>query len=607
MTDAVHRDLSDGFVHEAIAARAVATPDALALRSRRRWLTHRELDGLVRNTQHALSAVAMPQDQAPVVVITSRSEWAVVAMLGVWHAGCVYVPLNEAISEQRLRDILERVEPGAILTDAANAELLRAAWTGCPVLEVEQVATADRSGSSRTTTPGKPDPHRLACLVYTSGSTGQPKGVMIEHGSLYNLVTSVASPYAPGPEDHALHFGALGWDSSIEEMILPLFRGTPLTMCTDEADYGVPHFLRELADQSISHLYLPTAYWREMCLEFRDGSERLPACVRSVLIGGERASAEDLAAWRRSVPAEVDLWNCYGLTETCVTSTLYRDDRDVPAGEFPSMPLGGPCPTVTTYVLDDRMEPTPSGTVGELFIGGPGVAAGYWRDPEGTAAAFIPDPFGEGRLYRTGDLGMVDESGRLLFMGRVDRQVKINGFRVDPTEIEGALISHPAVHRACVVSRREATGHPGLVAYLELADPTHDVDHVREHLTGRVPPFMVPGSMVVLETMPLLSSGKIDVGDLAARAEAVTRTSTGGPAGSEHTAEMIEIWCQALGIDECGPNVDLLELGGNSLSGMRIAARVGEHFGITIRFRDVLENRTPAALAHYVERLQKAS
>jgi amino acid adenylation domain-containing protein len=610
MIDAVHRDLSDGFVHEAIAARAVATPDALALRSRRRWLTYRELDELVRNTQHALSAVAMPQDHAPVVVITSRSEWAVVAMLGVWHAGCVYVPLNEAISEQRLRDILERVEPGAILTDAANVEFLRAAWTGCPVLDVEQVAAAEQAGSPRTTTPdkpGRPAPCRLACLVYTSGSTGQPKGVMVEHASLYNLVTSVASPYAPGPEDHALHFGALGWDSSIEEMILPLFRGTPLTMCTDEADYGVPHFLRELADQSISHLYLPTAYWREMCLEFRDGSERLPASVRSVLIGGERASAEDLAVWRRSVPAEVDLWNCYGLTETCVTSTLYRDDRDVPAGEFPSMPLGGPCPTVTTYVLDDQMEPAPAGTVGELFIGGPGVAAGYWRDPEGTAAAFIRDPFGEGRLYRTGDLGMVDASGRLLFMGRVDRQVKINGFRVDPTEIEGALTSHPAVHRACVVSRREASGHPGLVAYLELADPTHDVEHIREHLAGRVPPFMVPASLVVLETMPLLSSGKIDVGDLATRAEAVAPTSTGGPAGSEHTADMIEIWRQALGIDECGPNVDLLELGGNSLSGMRIAARVSEHFKIAIRFRDVLEHRTPAALAHYVELLQKAS
>ncbi|MDG4810902.1 non-ribosomal peptide synthetase [Micromonospora sp. WMMD1120] len=605
MPDAVHADLSDSLVHEAIAARAAATPDALAVRSRRRWLTHRQLDELVRNTQRALTAVAVPGDRPSVVVVTSRSEWAVVAMLGVWRAGGVYVPLNEAISEQRLRTILEQVRPGAILTDSRNAASLRAAWPDCPVLDVEQAA-ADRSEPASAATPGRPAPHDLACLVYTSGSSGQPKGVMIEHASLYNLVAAVASPYAPGPEHHALHFGALGWDSSIEEMILPLFCGTPLTICTDEADYGVPHFLRELAEQSISHLYLPTAYWRELCLEFRGGSERLPGCVRSVLIGGERASADDLAVWRDAVPAEVDLWNCYGLTETCVTSTIYRDDRSVPADRFPSMPLGGPCPTVTTQVLDDELRPVPTGSVGELVIGGPGVGAGYWNDPDGTAAAFIPDRSGA-RRYRTGDLGMVDEAGRLHFVGRVDRQVKINGFRVNPSEIEGVLTAHPAVHRACVVSRREASGHAGLVAFLELADASYDVEQVREHLAGRVPAFMMPASVVVLDAMPLLSSGKIDVDALTTRAAAAGGVVTGEPADDGHAAEMTKIWCQALGIDECGPNADLLELGGNSLSGMRIAARVSEHFGVTIRFRDVLENRTPAALVQYVERLRSTS
>jgi hypothetical protein len=245
--------------------------------------------------------------------------------------------------------------------------------------------------------------------------------------------------------------------------------------------------------------------------------------------------------------------------------------------------------------------------VGELFIGGPGVSAGYWSDPKGTAAAFIPDPFGHGRLYRTGDLGTFDASGRLHFVGRVDRQVKINGFRVNPNEIEGILTAHPAVHRACVVSRLEASGHTGLVAYLELVGPTQDVQHVKDHLAGRVAAFMMPASVVVLETMPLLSSGKIDVDALTKRAAAASCASTGEPADGGHTAEMIEIWCQALRIDECGRNVDLLELGGNSLSGMRIAARVSDHFRIMVRFRDVLENRTPAALAQYIELLQRAS
>ena len=594
-------------VHEAIAARAVATPDAPALRSRRRWLTYRELDELVRSTQDALLATLVPTDEVPVVVITSRSEWALVAMLGVWHAGCVYVPLNEAISEQRLRDILGRVRPGAILTDSSNVERLRAAWTGCPVLEVEHVAGSGRSGSRYEAGSGKPRPGGLACIVHTSGSTGPSKGVMIEHASLYNLVAAVASPYAPHPEHHALHFGALGWDSSIEEMILPLFCGTPLTICTDEADYGVPHFLRELAEQSISHLYLPTAYWREICLELRDGSQRLPTCVQSVLIGGERASADDLTVWRRSVPAEVDLWNCYGLTETCVTSTIYRDDRGVPADQFPAVPLGGPCPTVTAYVLDDRMQHVPAGSVGELFIGGPGVGRGYWGDPEGTAAAFLPDPFGHGRLYRTGDLAKFDASGRLHFVGRVDRQVKVNGFRVNPSEVEGVLTTHPDVHRACVVSRLEASGHLGLVSYLELVDPTQDVQDVKDYLAERVPAFMMPASVVVLETMPLLSSGKIDVDVLMERAAGGDFASTGEIADGGHTAGVVAIWCQALGIDECGPDVEFFELGGNSLSGMRIAARVNEQFGLAIRFRDVLEHRTPAALAKHIESLNGTS
>lgn len=595
-----------GLVHEAIAARAVKTPDAPALRSGRRWLSHGELHELVRCTQAALSTV-LPTGGVPVVVITGRSEWAVVAMLGVWHAGCIYVPLEQSISEQRLQDVLRRIRPGAILTDSANSKRLRAGWTGCVVLEVERAAQARRP-ADRTVEPVRLRPDNLACIVHTSGSSGRSKGVMIEHSSLHNLVAEVASPYAPLPEHQALHFGALGWDSSIEEMILPLFRGTPLTMCTDEADFGVPHFLRQLAQQSISHLYLPTAYWREICRELRDGSERLPTSVQSVLIGGERASAEDLGVWRRSVAADVDLWNCYGLTETCVTSTIYRDDRDTPLGNFPSVPLGGPCPTVTTHVLDEQMGYVPAGSVGELYIGGPGVGRGYWDDPPGAASGFLPNPFGNGRLYRTGDLVMSDDEDRLHFVGRVDRQVKVNGFRVNPGEVEGVLTRHASVRLACVVSREQASGHLGLVAYLELVGPRADVGDVKAFLTERVPAFMLPASVVVLETMPLLPSGKVDV-DALLRQGATTNplASPTGTVDGGQAAGVLAIWCQALGIDTCGPDDEFFNLGGNSLSGMRIAARVNEQYGLAIRFREVLEHRTPAALAKHVEVLQAAS
>ncbi|PVC90282.1 non-ribosomal peptide synthetase [Streptomyces sp. CS131] len=597
-------------VHEVIAGHATTRPDALAIASRGRWTTYGELRELVLATARTLATTVRRAQELPVVVVTDRSEWAVVAMLGIWQANCLYVPLAEDTPQQRLRDILTSVRPGAILTDKKNADHLRSAWGDCPVVEIEQAAE-----------PGGPDvpivaPHdpsgaQLACLVHTSGSSGPAKGVMIDHRALSNLMTAVSLPYAPDAADRALHFGAFGWDSSIEEVILPLYKGASLVMRTDEADFGVPHFLQELQNQSVSHLYLPTSYWHEICLELSRSTVPFPPSVRSVLIGGEGASAADLATWRGAVPAEVELWNCYGLTETCVTSTIYRDDRGVPAEQFRGMPLGGACPSVSTAILDDDMQPVPTGEIGELYIGGPGVARGYWRDPVGTAASFIPAVGGKGRHYRTGDLAREDASGLLHYEGRVDRQAKINGFRVNPNEVEGVLAAHPQVRRACVIPRRESTGLTGIVAFLELVTDDGDIQQIKDHLTARLPGFMVPTTVEVLQEMPLLPNGKIDVSSLTSRASAAAGTPAGVPElRQEHLREhhrddeVKAVWCEALGIAESEPEDDFLELGGNSLSGMRIAARLNEAFDVDIRFRDILEGRTLAGLVARVTELR---
>ncbi|MEV6766573.1 non-ribosomal peptide synthetase [Streptomyces sp. NPDC051105] len=590
-------------VHQTIAAHAVTRPDAKAIASRGRWLTYGELDALVDATAETLSSCIEHSEERPVVVITGRGEWAVVAMLGVWRANSVYVPLAEGTPRERLREIFGRVRPAALLTDRNNVEHLKGAWSECPVLEIEQ--TVGASGSAAAPPPD-PQGYQLACLVHTSGSSGPSKGVMIDHRALRNLVTNVTEPYTLGAADRALHFGAFGWDSSIEEVILPLCKGASLVMRTDEADYGVPHFLRELADQSVTHLYLPTSYWHEICLELGRGSVRLPSCVRSVLIGGEAASPADLTTWREYVPEDVDLWNCYGLTETCVTSTVHLDDRKSPVDPLGGLPLGTPCPSVTVAVLDDAMRRVPAGEAGELCIGGPGVARGYWGDPGATALSFVPDPDGHGRLYRTGDLVRQDPSGLLHFVGRADRQAKIRGFRVNPSEVEGALALHPRVRKACVVTRTEPSGLTGLVAFVELVDERDGTEDITAFLKGRLPEFMVPNTLEVLSDMPVLPNGKIDVSSLTDRqpaAPALT-TASAGPGGTDDSVQAI--WCQALGIATCDPDDDFLALGGNSLSGMRIAARINETFGVEIRLREILDCRTISAITDLVTRLRTA-
>jgi amino acid adenylation domain-containing protein len=587
-------------VHEAIAKHAAARPEALALGCEGRWLTYSRLNELVLAAARSLCASADLTGEGPVAVLTGRSEWAIVAMLATWRANGVYVPLAEGIPPQRLRAMLAKVGPVALLTDKDNAAFLQDTWAECPVIEIEQVAHAE-TGGGETTMPADPLGTRLACLIHTSGSSGPAKATMVDHRALHNLVTNVTASYAPGPGDRAFHFGAFGWDSSLEEAILPLHRGASLMIRTDQADYGVPHFLQSLGDLSITHLYLPTSYWREICLEMSRGPVVFPGALRSVLVGGELASVSDLATWRRSVPPSVEFLNCYGLTETCVTSTIYRDDREISLDQVRGVPLGTACPTVTASILDDLMNPLPVDEVGELYIGGPGVARGYWRDPSATAASFVPGPHGGERLYRTGDLARRDADGLLHFVGRADRQIKISGFRVNPGEVEGVLEDHPDVVKACVLPRTETAGHTGMIAYLELGE-NGSADAVRKYLEDHLQKYMTPAVIEVLPHLPVLPSGKVDVSELMSLAQAA---STPRAASAQHRPDddIEQIWCDALRIDTCGRDDDFLDLGGNSLSAMRIAARINETFGVEVRFRDILESRTIAALADLVAEL----
>jgi len=589
-------------VHETIAKHAADQPDSLALICGGREITYGELENLVQQTANGLLSVIGPVAELPVAVLTSRSEWAIIAMLATWRANAVYTPLAEDLPRERLRRMLARVRPAALLTDGKHAGHLREVWTECPVLEIGRAARRVAPGSSPAAAPPDNQGDQLACLVHTSGSSGPAKATMITHHALRNLVMNVTAPYAPGPADRAFHFGAIGWDSSIEEAILPLYSGASLLIRTSEADYGISRFLAALGDFSITHLYLPTSYWHEICLEMGRGTAGFPRSLRSVLIGGERASIADLTAWRGCVPEAVELWNCYGLTETCVTSTLYRDDRGIPAERFPGLPLGRACASVTTAVLDDKMRPVPPGQTGDLYVGGPGVARGYWRDPAATAASFVPDPRGPGRLYRTGDMAMADESGLLHFAGRGDRQIKVSGFRISLTEVEDVIAGHPDVRRVCVVPRLGNSGHTEMVACLELTRPA-SVRHIQGYLADRLQPFMTPTAIEILPRLPRLPSGKVDVSELTALAAASAPGRGGDGAGAPDDwphNEIERIWCEALGVATCARDDDFFDLGGNSLSGMRIVTRINEMCDADIQFRDVLESRTITALADRV-------
>ncbi|WP_258348539.1 non-ribosomal peptide synthetase [Saccharopolyspora gregorii] len=575
-------------VLDVFAARVRSAPDAIAVREAAtgRALTYRELDaraaGLATRLVEAGAGVA-----TPVGLLLERSADLVVAVLAVVRAGALYVPLHRGDAPGRLRGIAERAGLAVLVADAADEF---SAWFRDigPVLAPGSGATGAEPPRLEPTRlePLRLEPEHLACVMFTSGSTGQPKGVAITRGDLVRLAAD--RWWAEGAARRVLLHSPHAFDALTLELWVPLLTGGEVvTAPPGTTDLGV--LAETIAAHRITGLWLTAGLFGALAAEN-------PGClngVRQVWTGGDVVSPEAARRVRQAVPG-LTVINGYGPTETTVFATRYPVPADPPA----VLPIGAPLDGKRVHLLDDALRPVPPGVVGEIYLSGAGLARGYVGDPAGTAHRFVACPAGKPgeRMYRTGDLARWNADGLLEFAGRADGQVKLRGFRIELGEVEAALLAAPRVRRAAAVLREDRPGRRRLVGYVVGAEP--DAAEVAARAAELLPPFMVPAVVVPVPELPLTRNGKLDRAALPAPPDVVPVPSE--PVAPDESAGRVlrGLLGDVLGVAEVPPDADFFALGGDSITAIQFASRA-RRAGFELGTADVFRHPSVAELARH--------
>ena len=588
----------DSCIHTLFEAQVEQTPNAIALEYRSESLTYRQLNQRANQLAHFLRNKGVGPDTL-VGICVHRSPEMLVGMLGVLKAGGAYVPLDPAYPADRLAFMIDDAGLSLVLTQERLIKDLPDGRATLLCLDRDWARIATESRESPTLNVG---PANLAYVIYTSGSTGNPKGVMIEHRSLVNFTVTAAAAYEIGPADRVLQFASLCFDLSVEEIYPALTQGATIVLRTDEMISSARDFIHYCGVWRITILDLPTAYWHELTDALNQVDLEMPKAVRLVIIGGEKAAFDRVAAWHERVGERVRLVNTYGPTETTVAVTMCDLRPQDESTRLKIVPIGRPLANATAYLLDESLRPVPIGAPGELHIGGPGVARGYVNRPDLAAEKFIPDIFSSNRgarLYKTGDLGRYRSDGNIEFLGRIDNQIKIRGFRVELEEIEQALRSHTGVLDCVVVLHEDSDGDKRLCAYV-VGEPGSElkISELRNYLKTKLPSYMVPASFELIEALPLLPSGKIN------RRALPTPRFTRSEADESFVAPRTPIerllaveWCDVLKLERIGIHDNFFELGGHSLLAAKVVSRVRTSLEVEFGMVDLFQAPTIAGLA----------
>jgi len=600
---------------ELFAARVAAAPDAPAVIGPDGAVGYAELDRRSDRVARRLVNAGVGAETLVAVCLDHRPEVGE-ALLGVLKAGAAWLPLDPDYPDERLAIMVEDASPVAAVSVGALVERLPEAARRGPVLLLDDPEDdgeeGEREGDGEPVRV-LPDPDSLAYCIYTSGSTGRPKGVMISHRSLAVFTVAAARELDLGPRDRFLQFASLGFDVAVEELFTTWASGGAAILTRDDRLHSVAGLLPLLEEEGVTALELPTAFWQQWAGELRDRGSALPESLRFVVVGGEDMAVERLADWER---LRTPLYHVYGLTETTVSSTLGQPPpgRESTAARTGALPVGRPMAGSEIFVLDPGLEPSPPGVFGEVFVGGELVGRGYLGRGGLTAERFVPHPFprrpGE-RLYRTGDRGRVLPDGSLELAGRIDRQVKVRGHRIEPAEVEAVLATHPSVGHAVVDARGEGAGRR-LVAWI-VADGEGAPDDglhrdVRTWLRGRLPEPMVPASVVVLDALPLTVHGKVDRPALPDPDGSRPSGDDGYVAPRSPVEEQLAaIFAEVLELERVGVEDDFFDLGGHSLVATRVVSRIRRHFEVDVPLRRLFEAPTVEALAVAVVEAQMAA
>jgi amino acid adenylation domain-containing protein len=586
-------------VHGCFEQQVERTPQAIALVFGRERLTYAQLSRKANQVAHELLALGVRSEDR-VGVYAERGIEMVIGMLAVLKAGCAYVPLDPSYPSERLTFMSNDSSLVAILTTATLARQLPMACNAVILLN-RDLAHLDTDPCVSGLTA-----RNLAYVIYTSGSTGLPKGVLVEHRGVLRLVVN-ASYAQIRTDDCVAHCATPSFDAATWEVWGPLLNGASLLIVPQRVVLSPSAFRQTLLHNSVTVLFLTVGLFNE----YADALELAFAGMRHLLVGGDRLVPSIVGRTLAKDARPQQFLNVYGPTEATAFATTFKvtcDERtDAP------LPIGKPISNTQIYILDDDLSPVPIGVPGEIFIGGQGVARGYLGRPELSAERFIPDPFSDMSselLYRTGDLGCWRADGNVEFLRRRDSQLKIRGFRVEPEEIETTLQSHSSVKQALVIARESNDGLKHLIAYLVPDDspvaPDHLVMSVRDHLTDKLPPYMVPAAIVVLDKFPLTHSGKVDKNALPAPHDFNRPKQAAARAETAAEKTLAEIWEQVLNQTSVDADDNFFELGGDSMMGLELIAKISERLTVEeLSVIDLFEHPTVRDMAQFVETLNQ--
>jgi surfactin family lipopeptide synthetase A len=563
-------------------------PDAPAVQEDGRILTYRALDLYSNRVAHELLRRGLKPEETVAVFLPASGAF-LAAVLGVLKAGGTYFPVATDMPDKRLEYLLTDSQSRLVLSDQSGLRRLPA-WSG-KVLEVARlILPAD--GETERDPQISADPRRRAYITYTSGSTGQPKGVMVEHVSAVNYLHWAQGAYLRGRALDCALFTSMAFDLTLTSFFLPLLNGNRLYLHgRDDAALEVAQLAR---DPRLGLLKLTPAH-----LALLADQDLADSTVKVLIVGGEELKTDLARRVCQRFAGHVELYNEYGPTEATVGCMIYRHDPDRDQGR--AVPIGVPAANTALYLLDGRGELAPPGAVGELYISGLGVARGYHRRPELTAQRFLPDPFRPGwRMYRTGDRARLLPDGNLDYLGRLDHQVKLRGYRIEPEEIACQLARHPQVAQAQVLLGQDGSGQACLLAYFSSLGTPPPAAQLREFLAARLPRYMLPSWFIPLQDWPLTANGKLDRAALPAPPEPVSGGQAAQAPASALESLLCRVWGQVLG----GPGQELpvgvgdnfFDLGGDSIKAMQIVSRLSRH-GLRVAVGDVLRCQSVGRLA----------
>jgi len=572
-------------IHTLLEKQALLTPSSTAIVYRGTALTYRELDE--RSTQ--LGHLLRQRGVGPEVVVgvcLERSLEMMVGLLGILKAGGAYVPIDPSYPEERIRYVLEDAQVRVLLTQAGLVSSMPS--TGAEVLCLDSSWSLFEQ-ESREPVKGEVKAENLAYVIYTSGSTGKPKGVQVEHGSVVNFLHSMRQEPGMREQDRLLAVTTLSFDIAGLELYLPLLVGGCVEIADREAASDGRRLMELLQRSKATVMQATPATWRLLLESGWKGDREL-----KVLVGGEALPSElgkQLVGQCRAV------WNLYGPTETTIWSSTYRV-----RGDERLVPIGRPIANTRFYILDANQQPVPVGGEGELYIGGEGVARGYFQRPELTAEKFVEDRFSGqvgARMYRTGDLARYRTDGTVEYLGRLDNQVKIRGFRIELGEIEAVLEKHEAIASAVTVAREDVSGEKFLASYVvRKIGKSLDLCELRAYLGRFLPDYMLPAAVVELQSLPLTPNGKVDRKSLP-RPEALhfSASKEHVPPRDPVEKKLVALWEEVLNIRPISIHSSFFDLGGRSILAARLFMRISSTFGQDLPLAALFQAPTVEKLA----------